>query len=131
MGTTDREKGGALLAVLWLSAGLGAIAFSVASTVRGETDRTSTALDQTRAYYLAAGAVERAILHVLWGPQFPQFYKPSRPVLRLSFPSGEAEVEVIPENSRFNINNAVPEELFRLLGHLGADPDRARAIVEG
>ncbi len=38
------EKGGALLAVLWLSAALAAIALSVATTVRGETDRVSTAI---------------------------------------------------------------------------------------
>ena len=36
------QRGAALLAVLWLSAILTAIAFSVATTVRGETERTST-----------------------------------------------------------------------------------------
>jgi type II secretory pathway component PulK len=36
-----REKGGALLTVLWLSAALAAIAFSVATEVRSETDRVS------------------------------------------------------------------------------------------
>ena len=54
------QRGSALLAVLWLSLALSAIAFSLASTVRGETERTATAVDGIRAYYLATGAIERA-----------------------------------------------------------------------
>src|SRR5271155_1824303 len=38
---TQRRRGSALLAVLWLTAALSAIAFSVASMVRAETERTS------------------------------------------------------------------------------------------
>ena len=37
-----RSRGSALLSVLWLSAALAAIAFSLSSTVRGETERTGT-----------------------------------------------------------------------------------------
>ena len=59
-------RGSALLAVLWLSAALAAIAFSLSSTVRGETERTSTAVDGLRSYYLASGAIERASLELLW-----------------------------------------------------------------
>ena len=64
---TSPQRGGALLTVLWLSAALTAIAFSISTTVRGETERTSTTVDQTRAYYLASGAVDRAILWMQWG----------------------------------------------------------------
>src|SRR6266481_5686010 len=60
-------RGSALLAVLWLSLALSAIAFSLASTVQGETERTSTAVDGLRSYYLASGAIERAILYIEWG----------------------------------------------------------------
>jgi len=61
------EKGGALLTVLWLSAALAAIAFSVATTVRSETDRVSSSAEGLRAYYLASGSVERAIQWMMWG----------------------------------------------------------------
>src|SRR6266536_5438759 len=61
------RRGSALLAVLWLSLALSAIAFSLASTVQGETERTSTAVDGLRSYYLATGAIERAILYMEWG----------------------------------------------------------------
>src|ERR1035438_195821 len=53
----SNRRGSALLAVLWLTAALSAIAFSVATTVRSETERTSTAIDSVRAYYLATGAI--------------------------------------------------------------------------
>jgi len=58
------DRGMALLAVLWLAAALSAIAFTVATSVRSETDRTSTDVDSLKAYYLATGAINRAILRI-------------------------------------------------------------------
>src|SRR5437879_8039148 len=82
------QTGSALLAVLWLSLALSAIAFSLASTVQGETERTATAVDGLRSYYLATGAIERAILYIKWGKSFPPslenptpFYSPQTPLL--------------------------------------------------
>jgi hypothetical protein len=46
--------------------------------------------------------------------------------MRLNFPSGEALVEVIPESSKMNVNDAQPEKLFRLLLALGVP----RALAE-
>ncbi|MBI2680603.1 MAG: general secretion pathway protein GspK [Candidatus Solibacter usitatus] len=133
---TRRIRGGALLAVLWLSAALGAIAFSLASTVRAEIDRASTAVDGTRAYYLAQGAVQRAILYLDWATREPtrpdgsrRYYAPGDVAIPLSFPSGEALVEVIPETAKLNVNLAPPEELLRLIVLLGVPPERAQAIV--
>src|SRR5881227_3169010 len=86
----SHQRGSALLAVLWLSLALSTIAFSLATTVRGETERTSTAVDGLRSYYLATGAIERAILYMQWGKQrganddLP-YYHPGRPVLHMSF----------------------------------------------
>jgi general secretion pathway protein K len=115
-----RRRGSALLAVLWLTAVLAAIGFSLASTVRGEAERSATGVDTTRAYYLASGAIQRAILYMLWG---------RNPAGTYSFPSGEAVVEVIPEAAKFNINRASPVDLFRLLENLGVDSDRAQTIA--
>src|SRR5580698_5280308 len=87
------KRGSALLAVLWLSLALSAIAFSLATTVHGESERASTAVDGVRSYYLATGAIERAILYIQRGNEF---YSGATPVLRMQFPTGEAEVDVIP-----------------------------------
>jgi general secretion pathway protein K len=123
---SHRECGSALLAVLWLSLALSAIAFSLATTVRGETERTSTAVDGIRSYYLATGAIERAILYMQWGKEF---YSAATPVLRMSFPTGDAEVEVIPEASKYSINRSKPEDLLRLLASLGTRADQAQDVV--
>src|ERR1044072_713189 len=114
------SRGSALLAVLWLSAVLAAIGFSLASTVRGEAERASTGVDSTKAYYLATGAIQRAILYQLWGRNPAGVY---------SFPPGDVLVEAIPEAAKFNITSASPQDLFRLLENLGVEEQRARTIV--
>ncbi|HTM52284.1 MAG TPA: hypothetical protein VL285_26490 [Bryobacteraceae bacterium] len=131
------RRGSALLAVLWLSLALSAIAFSLASSVQGETERASTAVDGLRAYYLATGAVERAILYVQWGrlggasPENPTpYYSRDTPVLRMSFPTGDVEVEVIPETAFYNINKISADDLYRLLAALGTREDQARLVTE-
>ena len=120
------ERGSALLAVLWLSLALSAIAFSLATTVQGETERTTTAVEGIRSYYLATGAIERAILYMQWGREF---YSPGTPVLRMSFPTGEAEVEVIPETAKYNLNRVTPEDLMGLMASLGTRADQAQEVV--
>lgn len=131
------RRGGALLLVLWLAAALSAIAFSVANTVRGEIERTATSVDGIRGYYLATGAVERAILYILWGDSeknpdgSPRYWEDGMPRLYLPFPGGDAVVEVIPASAKLDVNSASQEELFRLLMVLGAGPERSRAIALG
>jgi general secretion pathway protein K len=130
-----RKRGGALLAVLWLSAALSAIAFSLANTVRGEVERASTAVDGLRSHYLAEAGIDRGILYMEWGmdgslpANLPFPFKPGNSVLPFAFPSGEAIVQVIPETARLNINTAPPEDLARLLVALRVDPNRAAQVV--
>jgi general secretion pathway protein K len=119
-------RGSALLSVLWLSAALSLIAFTVATNVRGEIERTSTEVDSLRAYYLAEAGIERALLYIQWGGKY---FTPPTPRLRFAFPSGEAVVEIIPENSKFDINRAVPQDLQNLVQAVGATPDQAALIT--
>lgn len=128
------ERGGALLAVLWLSAALAAIAFSVASSVRAETDRVSSSADGLRAYYLATGSVERAIRWIEWGNQFhlpdgAPGWQPNQPRMIMHYPSGDAIVELIPEASKLNINTAPPSALLSVVTVVTGDPARASDIV--
>ena len=120
-GASTRTKGSALLAVLWLSAALAAISFSLASTVRGEAERTGTAVDSLRSYYLAQGAVQRCLLELLWSITYPnqRVIPKGSTVLNYNFPSGDVMVELIPEAAKLNVNTAPPEELMRLMLALG------------
>jgi len=121
------------LAVLWLSAALAAIAYSLANTVRGEVERTSTSVDGLRTYYLARAGVDRGILYMQWRntipPGSPLKYGPGNPVLRFTFPSGQAWVEVVPETAKLNINLASPSDLVRLVAAMGVDFGRAEQIA--
>ncbi len=128
------QRGGALLAVLWISAALTAIAFAVSSTVRTEQERASTLSDGIRTSFLAYGALERVRLWVQWmefrNPDgTPRFYEPGIARLFMNFPTGAATVEVIPETSKLSLNTGKPEELHRLLTLLNVDPARAQQIV--
>lgn len=131
----DKQRGAALLAVLWLCAVLSAIAFSVATTVRGETERASTLTEGVRSYYLATGGIERALAYMEWGPNHrypdntPRYYETGMARMNFQFPTGGATVEIIPESSKFDINAIGPVELARLLMSLGAEPPRAELIT--
>src|SRR5579871_5396368 len=130
-----QPRGAALLAVLWLSAALSAIAFTVASTVRAETERTSTDVDSLRAGYLAEGAIWRALLYIVWGPTYrnedgtPKYFQNPMPKLHFEFPTGAADVELIPETSKLNVNLALPAEIQNLLLAIGVEPAHAEAIT--
>jgi general secretion pathway protein K len=123
------QRGSALLAVLWLAAGLSAIAFSVATTVRGETERASTSVDGTRAYYLASGSIDRAILWRAWGQGSTQYYQPPMNRLWFDYPSGKVVVEIVPESGKLNINTSAPQQIQLLLSALGVDPERSQQLA--
>ena len=125
--TINSRRGGALLAVMWLSAALAAIAFSIAGTVKGETERTSTSVDDLRSYYLATGGIERTILRMQWGGLW---YTPGQPGFDYEFPAGNVHVEIVPEASKLNINQAPADALFRLLSVVTRDEDRAQEITQ-
>ena len=126
-----RQRGSALLAVLWVSAALAAIAFSLSTTVRSEIDRAATSVDGLRSYYLAAGGVHRATYEVLWSAQNPAKRVLPRYTTQVdyTFPSGIVHVEIVPEAAKLNVNGALPEELYRILVALGQEPERAREIA--
>jgi general secretion pathway protein K len=126
------SRGSALLTVLWISAALAAVAFSLANTVRGETDRTSTEVDELKSYYLAVGAVDRATVEVLWSAAYQNSFIPKgASFVDYTFPTGVAHVELIPETSKLDVNNAPPEQLVRLMGALGIPGGTAMQIIGG
>lgn len=121
------RRGGALLAVMWLSAALAAIAFSVASSVRGETERTSTSVDEVRSYYLAAGALDRALLQMQWGPPY---YQPGQGYFDFQFPTGQVRVEIIPEAAKLNVNLIPAQQIFNLILLLNQNQEQASEVTQ-
>jgi general secretion pathway protein K len=119
--------------VLWISAALAALGFALANTVRGEIDRTSTTVDELRAYYLAAGAIDKASLEVMWSALAQGDRKLPKGTTFVDYPfvTGTAHVEVLPEAGKLDVNSVSPERLTRLLEALGTPGDRIPPVVEG
>ena len=127
MASRSLRRGSALLTVLWLTAALSAIGLAVANNVRGETERAATNVDDSRAWFLARGGIERVVLHMQWGQPF---YTYTQRTMDLDFPSASVHVDLIPEASKLNLNGARPDELARLLEAMGLAPDRALEITQ-
>ena len=132
-----RSKGSALLAVLWMSAALAAIAFALSTTVRSETSRAEappTVCAPTTSPAAPSSAASSGCCGV--GPDTPanpdgtpRFWAPNSPRMTMHYASGDAVVELIPETAKLNINTASSDELFRVIATVSGDPARARAIA--
>ena len=119
--------GSALLAVLWFSTALSAIAFTLSMTVRTEMDRAALNMDDARAYFLAHGAIEAAMMQLADRSSRGEFdglsaFRPGQRFLRIVFPTGEVEVEIIGEAGKLDLNRAPPQALARVLAASGLDP---------
>jgi len=128
------RRGSALLAVIWLSIALSAIAFTLARTVRGELDRAAINVDSTRAYFLARGGIERAMLRLTrpLGPNAEPTafgFRPGQRWMEFDFPEGKVVVELISEAGKVNVNTAPPEALVRIMNSAGLDPSASEAIA--
>ncbi len=130
-GNKTRQKGGALLTVLWVSAALAAIGFSVATKVRTETARVGSTADGLRAWYLASGSVDRAIQWMVWSFDYPsQFWKKTQPRMFYSYASGDVVVETFAESAKLNINQASYDDIFRVVAAVSGNVVQARDIAD-
>ena len=101
-------------------------------TVRGETARTATSMDDLRSYYLASAGAEKAAMELLWTvAQGANLIPKDSAYINYDFPSGIAHVEIVPEAAKLNINRVQGEQLLTLLSALGVEPARAGTIAAG
>lgn len=133
-----RDRGSALLTVLWLGAALSAIALAVSLKARTEVERTSASLAACRAQLLAGGAAERALNYVVYSlegvERLPdgraRFWELGMPLLLFRFKTGVAAVELIPESSRLDVNHASFEDLLRVNLALGLSRPAAMQLAQ-
>ena len=134
-----KQRGVALLAVLWLTVALSFMGMTTSYLVRTEVEAVSNQIESQRSYYLARGGIEAAI-HSIVRPSMtpatdqPVDYRPGQRWLEFEFPSGFSRVEVVPENAKLNINLVSAEQLAALFFSLGLPTSRslemAAAIVD-
>ncbi len=127
-----RRRGSALIAVLWTIVVLTAVGFALSTAVRNEIDRASLSVDSTKAYFLAHGAIEAAMQRIVRraDPDKPdEGFEVGRRFMRFQFETGSADVEIVGESGKLDINRAAPEALARLLASAGMAGGRALALA--
>ncbi len=132
--TAAGRRGSALLAVMWFSAALSAIAFALSMTVRTELDRAGLQVDSARAYFLAQGAIEIAAKRMLdraveEEELADRGFAPGQSAMEIVLPGGSVHVEIIGDSGKLNIRKVAPDILARLLTASGAKPGQAVSIA--
>lgn len=122
-----RQRGVALLAVLWLVAAMGLIITGIVKSVRGEIRTISL----QRQAVVANTHADAAILLALQNLQ-SQGKEPGAPiqVIRAEFEGQITPVSVVPLNGRIDLNSApvaLLAEMYRYAGGLPADAAQAMA----
>jgi general secretion pathway protein K len=121
-----RQRGFALLIVLWTTALLALIGAQVTSAGRTEAQLAGNLRGAAIAEAAADAAVREAALRLLT-PAGAKWVDGPPYVLRL--PQAAVEVSISSESSRLPLNTAPLPELMALIGLLGVDPGRARTIA--
>ena len=118
---TLNEKGVALILILWVVIFLGVIVNTFAWMVRAEVQAVGNFKEEINAYYLARGGFQRTIMELLKS-QGSTDREPLKEGLKLDgrvnmvhFQDGHAEVRIIDESGKIDINVASRDDIIRVL----------------
>jgi general secretion pathway protein K len=132
----ERQAGMALLVVLWTVALMVLLVIAFSNSVQVEVRTATYRKEATQAYCLACGGVEAAILEIAYPPIGDQ--KPS-PIWTwqkgqrdgvVPFKGGRAELQIVNEAGKFDLNNVAQDQLARLLEARGLAPARAAQLAK-
>ena len=123
------EQGSALLAVLGTVAVLAALAFSMTASIRNALDRASLHVDSAQAYFLARGGIEAAVHEMALAVSHGRPPAASRQRRRYAFSTGTADVAIVSEGGKLNVNRASRTALTSLLASAGADEGEAGRLA--
>lgn len=127
-----RQKGMVLIAVVWAVFILAAMAFALSALVRGGGEELHARKERLQAYYVARGAIYRAISMVkqpMLPNGDPRPFRPGQSRIEWDDAGDHIAVDVIDESGKLDLNGAPPEMLERLFLNLGMDFKSAHALV--
>src|ERR1700752_666316 len=125
MSSTRRQRGFALLIVLWTLVLLTLLGTQILARGHGEAQLAGNLRGAAAAEAAADGAIEEAIFHLLDGSS--RRWLADGAVHLIRFPSATVEVRIEDEAGKVNPNLASPALLRALLGRLGAEARTAAA----
>lgn len=127
-GPAGRQRGFALLLVLWSLALLALLGTHVTATGRGEALLAANLRAAAAAEAAADGALHQAVFHLL--DPSPRRWWPDGIPREIALPGGaRAVVRVESEQGKINPNLATPRLLEALLLQLGAEPRMASGLA--
>jgi general secretion pathway protein K len=135
-GTWDSrgERGGVLLLVLWVTAALSFVALSTAMMVRTEAEATGYRVEAEQARWIARGGIEQTMFALqhpdLRNAEDKPLLATGQRRLELPFATGRAQVRLMPEAARMNVNVEPAKALAALLQAVGLTSSQAEETAE-
>lgn len=123
-----KQRGVALLLVLWLVALLTALVAAFALTARVEALQGRVLGDGARAQELARAGLEYALVRVV-DPTPATQWRPDGRVYRWHFADSEIDIRIVDESGKVDLNQADPTLLAALMRALGVENENAARIA--
>lgn len=124
-----RQRGIALVLVLWVTVLLSVIVGSFTLVSRVETLQARNQLDVTRAFFAAEAGLHRAVAAMSAGdPQ--QQWVPDGRAYQMTFGDAEVEIRVVDESGRIDLNAAQQQQLIDLFESAGVEREDAEALAD-
>jgi len=120
----EKERGAVLIVVMWLILAIGMLAASFSASIRIEVDAARNVIDQKQSFYLARAGIEYAVYRLMeaqsvffqsqqaLGTDFAEVPEILTGHLSLKLTGGSAEVDVLDETGKLNVNHAPDYMLF-------------------
>ncbi len=124
-----KQKGVALILVLWVTVLLTVIAASFSLSARTEGVQAKIVFDTTKARYLAEAGLHRAV-YELRNPDPDSRWVADGRVYKMEFGDAEIEIQITDETGKIDINLASDELLVGLFASLGMSDDDAMMFTE-
>lgn len=125
----SRQRGVALLLVMWACTLLAILLGGYAALAHTEGLQANYQFEQTRAHYAAEAGLMRAI-YALQAPNIGDRWIADGRMYPFVFDGAKVGVSVIAESGKVDLNAASPDIFSNLLLNAGADPTRASAIAQ-
>jgi general secretion pathway protein K len=124
-----RQRGFALLAVLWISVLLGLLAAGLLAETATETRLARNLVEGAKARALAEAGVALALQRLAGGEEAEALVPDGR-AYPFAYGEGAIVVSVQDEGGKINLNQAAPDLLAALFLALGADEELARRLAD-
>ncbi len=141
-GVRKDQRGAVLIVVLWVILAISLLALSFSASVRTEVEAARNVVEQKQSYYLARAGIEYAVYEIL-KTQSAFYQSQTAPdlgvetippalkgFLSLQLTGGRADIRIIDETGKVNINTAPDHLIYNLLLMIGVESEQADIITD-